>query len=212
MWDLNSPNCITYICICKPRDSTEWEKKILKILVQQTNELPNYKNTNYRCATTIAGCHFVNFVWKLIFNSFRCNAFSFSSRTESEFRLPFPVFHFPFSISHFLQMLLPVGRLKKLANCEQRSQRPFRFEGNEACGQLKCLSEYANPIAVEAFSKGGRGRVSILTAKAKATEMSNTTLAPETRLFNRFSLRAMREMLLEADRETKDDGEGGAGW
>lgn len=61
------------------------------------------------------------------------------------------------------------------------------------------------------ISKGGRGRVSILTAKAKATEMSNTTLAPETRLFNRFSLRAMREMLLEADRETKDDGEGGAG-
>lgn len=105
-------------------------------------------------------------------------------------------------------MLLPVGRLKKLPNCEQRSQRPFRFEGNEACGQLKCLSEYANPIAVEAFSKGGSGRVSILTAKAKATEMSNTTLAPETRLFNRFSLRAMREMLLEADRETKDDGEG----
>lgn len=55
-------------------------------------------------------------------------------------------------------MLLPVGRLKKLANCEQRSQRPFRFEGNEACGQLKCLSEYANPIAVEAFSIGWSGQ------------------------------------------------------
>lgn len=54
------------------------------------------------------------------------------------------------------------------------------------------------------------GRGSILTAKAKATEMSNTTLAPETRLFNRFSLRAMREMLLEADRETKDEGKGRA--
>lgn len=42
-------------------------------------------------------------------------------RTEYEFRLPFTIFRFPFSISHFLQMLLPVGRLKKLANCEQRS-------------------------------------------------------------------------------------------
>lgn len=41
--------------------------------------------------------------------------------------------------------------------------------------------------------------------------MSNTTLAPETGLFNRFSLRVMREMLLQADRETKDEGKGG-GW
>lgn len=41
--------------------------------------------------------------------------------------------------------------------------------------------------------------------------MSNTTLAPETGLFNRFSLRVMREMLLQADREKKDEGKGG-GW
>lgn len=53
---------------------------------------------------------------------------------------------------------------------------------------------------------GAGGSILTAKAKAKATEMSNTTLAPETRLFNRFSLRAMREMLLEADRETKDDG------
>lgn len=53
---------------------------------------------------------------------------------------------------------------------------------------------------------GAGGSILTAKAKAKATEMSNTTLAPETRLFNRFSLRAMREILLEADRETKDDG------
>lgn len=156
--DVGSELSKLHYIYASPKTPRNGRKKILKILQQQTNELPNYKNTSYRCATTIAGWHFVNFVWKLIFNSFRCNAFSFSTRTESEFRLPFSVFHFPFSISHFLQMLLPVGRLKKLANCEQRSQRPFRFEGNEACGQLKCLSEYANPIAVEAFSIGWSGQ------------------------------------------------------